>query len=206
MQLSYNLLLISLIPLISASIGWFTNFIAIKMLFYPRKKRNFLIFSLHGVFPKRQKEMASKLGDLFAKELGVQDKISDKLSSFLGDASLKETLSNKINSLAYEFIAKEVPFLAAMAPPELINKLSIEIASVLEDNLKTELSKSANELSNKIDVKLLVQEQIEALNVEELENLLQGLLKKEFRFIEFSGAFLGFLIGCVQVLITLNLY
>jgi len=50
-----------LIPIISAFIGWFTNWIAIKMLFHPREPKKFLGLTLHGIFPKRQKVIAEKL-------------------------------------------------------------------------------------------------------------------------------------------------
>jgi uncharacterized membrane protein YheB (UPF0754 family) len=36
-----------LIPLISAFIGWFTNWIAIKMLFHPREPKK-MVFSRKG--------------------------------------------------------------------------------------------------------------------------------------------------------------
>ena len=51
-----------LLPLIAALIGWLTNLIAVKMLFHPRKSINLGFFSVQGVFPKRQKALAKKLG------------------------------------------------------------------------------------------------------------------------------------------------
>ena len=58
-----------IIPFISAGIGWFTNFIAIKMLFYPREEKNFLLFRFQGIFPKRQEVLAGRLGKIVAEEL-----------------------------------------------------------------------------------------------------------------------------------------
>ena len=49
----------------------------------------------------------------------------------------------------------------------------------------------------------LATEKVEAFSTEKLEELLTSLMKKEFRFIEWVGAFLGFLIGCIQVALTL---
>ena len=48
----------------------------------------------------------------------------------------------------------------------------------------------------------MVQERVNASS-EKLETLLNELMKKEFRFIELVGAVLGFLIGCVQLGMTL---
>jgi uncharacterized membrane protein YheB (UPF0754 family) len=154
------------------------------------------------VFPKRQGEIANKLGDLFAEELGVQNKIESQLQNVLNDTKMSESIKNKVNALALDFIKQEVPFMAAMVPPELIENLSGVVAIQLETHLKEELKKGASELSSKIDVRSMVSEQIQALEVESLENMLQSLLKKEFRFIELSGAVLGFVIGCIQILLT----
>ena len=47
-----------LLPIIAAIIGWGTNYLAVRMLFHPRKQKNILGLKLQGVFPKRQKVLA----------------------------------------------------------------------------------------------------------------------------------------------------
>ena len=58
-------------------------------------------------------------------------------------------------------------------------------------------------LESELNVQEMVTEKVEAFSTEKLEELLTSLMKKEFRFIELVGAFLGFLIGCIQVALTL---
>lgn len=41
-------------PVICALIGWFTNFLAVKMLFHPHKPIKIGPFTIQGIFPKRQ--------------------------------------------------------------------------------------------------------------------------------------------------------
>ena len=62
-------MLIFTIPFISAIIGWFTNWIAIKMLFRPQHPKRILFMTIQGIFPKNQKFVAEKLGHLIATEL-----------------------------------------------------------------------------------------------------------------------------------------
>ena len=59
-------------PFIGAGIGWVTNFIAVKMLFHPRKPLRLLFFSVQGVFPKRQQAFAHKLGAIVSDELIIE--------------------------------------------------------------------------------------------------------------------------------------
>jgi uncharacterized membrane protein YheB (UPF0754 family) len=76
-----------LIPLISAFIGWFTNWIAIKMLFHPKEPKKILGITFHGIFPKRQQQFAEKLGKLVSeRKLAVATHINIRRSSVLARA------------------------------------------------------------------------------------------------------------------------
>ena len=68
------------IPFISAFIGWFTNWIAIKMLFHPKAPRRILGITFHGIFPKRQQQFAEKLGKLVSNELLSFSDIEQKIT------------------------------------------------------------------------------------------------------------------------------
>ena len=65
-------------PIIAAFIGWGTNVIAIKMLFWPRRpiRVPFLGFEFLGVLPKRQGDIAQSIGQVLNDDLlPVQDLI-----------------------------------------------------------------------------------------------------------------------------------
>jgi len=51
---------ILIMPFIGAAIGLFTNWIAVKMLFHPRKKK----FGIQGLIPKRKKDIAKRVGEI----------------------------------------------------------------------------------------------------------------------------------------------
>ena len=57
------------IPVISAFIHWLTIWMALKMLFHPRQPKKFLGLTFHGVFPKRQQQIAESLGKIVGQEL-----------------------------------------------------------------------------------------------------------------------------------------
>jgi len=56
-------------------------------------------------------------------------------------------------------------------------------------------------LEQNIDVRAIVKEKVSKFSSDKLEEVLFAIMKKEFRFIEFAGGVLGFLIGCLQILI-----
>jgi uncharacterized membrane protein YheB (UPF0754 family) len=57
------------IPIVAALIGWITNYIAVKMIFHPRCPVRFLGMTIQGVIPKRQKDLAIKLGETIEEKL-----------------------------------------------------------------------------------------------------------------------------------------
>lgn len=69
-------------PLIGAVIGYFTNMIAVKMLFFPREAK--YIFGMHvpltpGAIPKGKARLAKSAGQIVQNELFTKEDISSKL-------------------------------------------------------------------------------------------------------------------------------
>ena len=57
-------------------------------------------------------------------------------------------------------------------------------------------------LESDLDIEKIIKDRVALLSPETLEQLLNSILKSEFRFIEIIGAVLGFIIGVIQVLIV----
>jgi len=54
-------------------------------------------------------------------------------------------------------------------------------------------------LEKNMDVETVVREKVEAFSSDKLEEMLLGIMRREFRFIEGVGAVLGFVIGWIQI-------
>jgi uncharacterized membrane protein YheB (UPF0754 family) len=192
-----------LLPIIAALIGWSTNYLAVKMLFHPRLPLRIMGFSIQGVFPKRQKQLAEKLGTLVADELFSVKDIANKLKELATSEESMEQVGKTIEKTIREKLVKSFPMLAMFLTDEMVEKVTNLFKSELHDFL----AKSANDLGDKLekslDVKELVREKVEAFSSDKLEEILFSIMRKEFRFIEIIGAILGFLIGCTQIALTL---
>ena len=192
-----------LLPIIAALIGWSTNYLAVKMLFHPRLPLRIMGFSIQGVFPKRQKQLAEKLGTLVADELFSVKDIANKLKELATSEESMEQVGKTIEKTIREKLVKSFPMLAMFLTDEMVEKVTNLFKSELHDFL----AKSANDLGDKLekslDVKELVREKVEAFSSDKLEEILFSIMQKEFRFIEIIGAILGFLIGCTQIALTL---
>jgi uncharacterized membrane protein YheB (UPF0754 family) len=61
----------------------------------------------------------------------------------------------------------------------------------------------AGNLKNELDLENIVIEKVAGFSSDKLEDVLYQIMSKEFRFVEIIGAVIGFIIGVVQVVITL---
>lgn len=190
-----------LLPIVAALIGWITNFLAVKMLFHPREARKILFFTFHGVFPKRQKALADKLGDIVSSELISITDISSKIKEFASSDAVLNDVGKRIEATIRNKLVSTFPMLSMFLSDEMVEKVTSLFKIELKEFLE-ETSKSLGEkLENEIDIKKLVSERVTNFSSQKLEELLNQLMKKEFRFIELIGAIIGFLIGCVQIAI-----
>jgi uncharacterized membrane protein YheB (UPF0754 family) len=188
-------------PLIAALIGWLTNWVAVKMLFRPKLPINLGLFTLQGVFPKRKEVFAQKIGDLVANQLFSLDDIKDKFSSAESQESIIKMIDERIETFLRTKLLAEMPMLAFIMNDTLIGKIKGTLMAEIKDMLPTILEDFADNMSSKIDINQIVRDKVSLFSTDKMEELLMSILQKEFKFIELVGAVLGFLIGCVQLLL-----
>lgn len=196
-------MLIYTLPFISAFIGWFTNWIAIKMLFHPRLEKNILGFKLQGIFPKRQAQFAEKLGQLVSKELISFDDIASKINSPQTLEKLLPTIELHVNQFIDVKLKEEIPLLSMFITGNTLDNIKKGIVKEFESMFPTLVGNMTNNISNDVNIEKIVTEKVQAFSSDKLEEILMAIMSKEFKFVEIIGAVLGFIIGLLQVLLTL---
>lgn len=196
-------MLIYLIPFISAFIGYFTNWIAIKMLFHPKKPVNVLGITIQGIFPKRQQQFAQKLGVLVANELIHFDEIADKLKDPEQLRALTPTIETHIDTFLKVRLKEKIPVIAMFVGGSTLDKIKEGMMDEINLLLPQVISQYTDGLKEKIDIEKMVTDKVAAFSSDKLEEILAAIMKKEFRFVEILGGVLGFIIGLLQVAITL---
>lgn len=194
--------LILSIPLISAFIGWFTNWIAIKMLFHPRLPVKVLGLTIQGIFPKRQHQFAQKLGKLVSEELLSFKDIEAKITDGSNLKQVMPIVETHIDNFLRNKLAAEMPIISMFIGDKTIEQLKSVFMKELESLFPVLMTSYMEKLKHELDLEAIVTEKVSNFSSEKLEEILQAIMSKEFRFIEVIGAILGFLIGIVQVFIT----
>ena len=188
------------IPLIAGLIGWLTNWVAIKMLFHPRKPVNLGLFVLQGVFHKRQAALAKKLAEVVEQNLFSHQDIHDKLTSPEFIASILPLIGRHLEELITEKLTKIHPMLG-LIPEPMIHNIKDLMLKEFAIFLPEVMEGASESLAEHVDIKAVIQAKIEAFDVLQLEDLLLQIMKSEFKLIEYVGGVLGFVIGLLQLVL-----
>ncbi len=185
---------------ISTFIGYVTNVVAVKMLFWPRRPINLGFYTVQGVLPKRQAQIAQSLGELVDKELLSLDDVLERLNT----PEIQDKLVAKVSEVMKDRLGEILP---RMIPGRLIQLIVDTLDKIMRQesaNMIDELFTSGREyLTEEIQISKIVEEKVNAYDLDQLEAMIKGISAPELTFIEVLGGVMGFIIGLVQVAILL---
>jgi uncharacterized membrane protein YheB (UPF0754 family) len=183
------------IPFTSAVVGWATNVVALKMTFYPLDFigiRPFL--GWQGIIPAKAESMARRTVDLITTRLvGVQEVI-DRLEADKVVESLAPGMGAMLAEVIDDVMTREHPDLWKVVP----DAVKDEIYAAAAREAPTVIEQSLHDLQLEIDEVLDLEEMaVEALLQDRafLNEIFLECGREEFRFIERSGLYFGFLFG-----------
>jgi uncharacterized membrane protein YheB (UPF0754 family) len=187
---------------LSTFTGWVTTWIAVKMLFHPRKPIKILGITIQGIFPKNQLAIAEKLGQVVGKELLSFDEIEQKVTNPENLQKLRPDIEAHIDHFLTNKLKDVFPMLSMFIGEKTTTQLKEAFLQELESLFPVLMKNYMTKLQHDLDLEKIVKEKVANFSTEKLEDILNQITKKEFTFLEFIGGFFGFLIGIVQVLIT----
>ena len=192
-----------LIPFISGFIGWFTNWIAIKMLFHPREPKRILGITFHGIFPKRQLQFAQKLGVLVSTELLSFSDIESKVTNPENLQKIMPVIEEHVDTFLKVKLPEQMPMIGMLVGEKTIGVMKEVFLKELGELFPIIMNNYMGQLRSQIDLEKIVTDKVSKFSSDKLESILIQIMSKEFRFVEIIGAVLGFLIGIIQVILTL---
>lgn len=189
-----------LIPIISALIGWMTNWVAVKMLFHPKKPVNLVLFTLQGVFHRRQRDIAFKLAEVIESRLFSSDDIKKILESQDFHDSIFPVIETCLDDFIKNRLTSIHPMLV-MLPESMIQLFKEKLMEEFENFLPKIFERAGNNIESHLRIKETIKEKIESFDVNQLEEILFSIMKSEFKTIEYIGGVIGFFIGITQLIV-----
>ena len=182
-------------------IGWFTNYLAIKLLFRPYKEMNFFFFKIQGLIPKRRDEISENIADVVERELISVDDIENKLKEVeFDDGMIEKVMDKLVEEKLKKSILEKNPLLKMIINDSMVDKIKKYFKNMIlenKDEILTEMIKIGKE---KIDFKEIILEKMKNFSLEEIEKIILSISKNELKHIEIIGGVLGGLIAVFQFL------
>ena len=123
----------------------------------------------------------------------LADRLLEVIRSPRARAALEAVLTEQSDNWFYH---QPLGLLSARLPGDLRQELEYGSFQLIEDILK----KEAPRLVETLNVRHMVEEKVNSLDLLQVEGLLMGVMKEQFKYINLFGALLGFLIGLVNLL------
>lgn len=197
-----NLVLLLSIPVITGFIGWMTNRVAIRMLFRPRKPIFIFGYRWQGLIPNRQPEIARRTAEIIEREVLSQHLLRNELEAI----DFEEYIGTFAHRVIHDKLGaklRAIPLIGPFLNEATLSRLATMAGQEMKKQAPYLKHRISTEMEERLPIRELVESRIAAFDIAKLEEIINSIAAREFRAIERLGAFLGFLIGLLQLLVLL---
>lgn len=189
-----------LVPVVSAFTGWLASWILVKMLFQPKEPKKILGFTIQGIFPKRQRQVAEKLGKLVGAELFSFADPGKQVADPANFQKLMPLIEEHIDAFLRVKLPQKMPMIGMFIGDRTINELKAVFIEELE-TLFPVVMKSYMAGLHTMDLETMVTERLSQFSIDKMEQALRATMGRELKQVGLLAAGIGFLIGFLEVLI-----
>lgn len=188
------------IPVIAGLIGWGTNWLAVKMTFWPVEfvgRRPW--FGWQGIVPSRARKMASIATDSSITRIGTLSDVVEQMEPDVIAAHVVREADAQMPQIVAQMARERAPRLWEATPPGIRRAVEDRARATLPrvvDGLVEDMTEHIDQL---VDMRLMVVEQLSS-DPRMLNRIFLEAGAREFRFLINSGLWFGALLGVLQML------
>ncbi|NLR58757.1 DUF445 family protein [Chitinophaga polysaccharea] len=194
--------MIFFLPVIAALIGWLLNSLATTLLFRPYQPVKIGFITLHGMFPKRQAQLAAGIGAMVAGSFSFED-IKRKLTDPEKIKKIIPLVETHLDAFLRERLPKAMPVLSMFIGDSIVNQIKSHLVAELDTLFPVLINQYLDNAEKDLDLEKMVTEKITAISAEELERTVHRLLPAALRQFKWLGALTGFITGLIAMGISL---
>jgi uncharacterized membrane protein YheB (UPF0754 family) len=193
------------LPVFGGAIGLFTDWLAIKLVFFPRERTRILgLVPFQGIFQRRRDEVARQYGELIAREVMTVPNIVDGI--------LRGPRSDRVIALIQRIVQRTIDEQASVAKPFVSVAIGPrrfqEMKHAAADRALAYLSDTAlharDYATGAMDVADTIATRMRKLSRIEYEGLLRPAFRQDEWKLIAVGAAIGALVGELQALLLLG--
>lgn len=188
-----------MLPAFGGFVGFFSDWIALQMMFRPQLPTRFMGMTFQGLFLKRQKEVAADYAALISKQLLTPANMMEEL--------FRGAFSDRIMELVHKNVKRLVDEQAGVARPLVVYAVGsqryIEMKNTVADRILQKMPETMKHVEayaeDAMDVRNTLVSRMQELTPQEFEGMLRPAFKEDEWSLIAVGAVLGFLVGEAQI-------
>lgn len=188
-------------PVFGAVIGWFTDWLAIKLVFFPRERRKILgLLPLQGVFQRRRDEVAKQYATVVARDVMTVPNLVAGILRGPGAARLQTMIQETVEQVIDEQAGLVRPLLGTTR----FTTMKKTAAAHAIRYLPTTILNAEHYATEALDIRDTIATKMRRLTRLEYEGLLRPAFRQDEWKLIAVGAAIGAMIGELQVLLLLH--
>ena len=183
-----------LVPCVAGLVGWLTNWMAIRLTLYPARPRRIGAWSVQGLLPRKAERLVSQFTEaLLPQPDGAESLLAVIDADRVGTAAV-EQLGERINPLLEGVLAAISPDVWVALRPAVRSYWVGQMRSSAPRMVSRVVTALSDDTDRLLDLPTLAAEQVRQ-RPEVLSEIIWRTGRREFRFIEASGAVIGAVMG-----------
>ncbi|MCB0345078.1 MAG: DUF445 family protein [Bdellovibrionales bacterium] len=188
----------AIMPVVAAAIGWLTNYLAVKMLFRPYKPVRVLGFTFVGVIPRRQADLADRIGQTVEEELISHEDVQKVITSPEVTEEIVAMIEEHVDNFLRGTFGR-LPLGSTFLSGDIAQTVKAGHIEYLRRAIPELMDSAMTRVEAKIDFREIVRKKIEQFDLHRLEEIVYQIASHELRAIEVFGGIVGFIVGLAQV-------
>lgn len=187
------------IPLTSAIVGWFTNVLALKMTFYPIEFIGIKPFlGWQGIIPSKVRKMSELSVDLWTSKLIDVKELFAQIDPRTVAEEMRPEFDKLSKEIMDEIMVQQSPEIWKRIPESAKKVVYARISRDMPDVVTGIMQDVKENIEDVFDIKDMVVKRL-TKDKKLMNDIFLNCGRDEFKFIERSGLYFGFLFGLIQM-------
>lgn len=193
-----------LLPAFGVLVGLATNWLALKMIFNPKRGRRIGPFRIQGLFFKRQNEVAADYGDLVADHIITPEQIvAEMLDGPYGD-KLRALIRREVDSAIDHVMRNTRTVVDWTLGADDYERLKAEVIDEVIAELPAMLGRLSGYAERTMAIRQTLVERLQSLTPHQFEAMLRPAFEEDEWILIAVGAALGFMVGWFQLVVVFS--
>ena len=190
-----------LLPIAGVIIGYVTNLLAIKMIFEPAEPRKLGPLKVHGLFLRRQPEVAEVYGEIIAEDIVTIGNIGDDLLNGPRSDRTRYMIETAMRPAIDRAVGPARTAVRVAVGTETYDTIRESVASEAVEYTMTPLTDEAFNRRQSESVKRLITARMRELAPTDFSEMLRTAMREDEWLLYLHGAVLGLVAGVLHLLI-----